>query len=266
MQVNAGGMRTFTDGEGAFRLDGLVPGLHTLAISSPSGAYLPVQQGAIIAAESATPAELALQPAKPIQVVFEVTAPEGTPVTQPWRITGNALQLGYAFTDLEGGVRSLATASPAMVQVDPTHALLLTSLYSGMDLRYKYTLGDALWSAERSSAGAFFTRQVILPENDLTLSDTVSRWDSGGKGPVLFRVSVPEVTPASEQVSVQFNPFTWFAPLPMASAGAGNWQFSLLGPLDFDFPLTYRYCRNLQCSSAVEVTPAEATARQVSPP
>ncbi len=266
LQVTAGGMRTFTDGEGRFRLDGLVPGLHTVAISSPSGAYLPVQQGAIIAAESATPADLALQPATPIQVAFEVTVPEGTPTTQPWRVTGNSTQLGHAFADLQGGVRGLAAASPTMVQIDSTHALLLLSLYSGMDLRYKYTLGDGLWSAERSSAGAFYTRQVILPDHDLTLTDTVSRWDSGGKGPVVFRVSVPEVTPVSEQVSLQLNPFAWFAPLPMTPTGAGSWQFSLLGPLDFDFPLTYRYCRNLQCSSAVEVPPSDANARQISPP
>lgn len=266
LQVMAGGMRTFTDGEGAFRLDGLVPGLHTLAISSLSGAYLPVQQGAVIAAESATPADLLLQPATPIQVAFEVTVPEGTPATQPWRVTGNWLQLGYAFADLQGGVRGLATSSPAMVPVDPTHALLLLSLYSGMDLRYKYTLGDGLWSAERSPAGAFNTRQVILPDHDLTLTDTVSQWGNAGKGPVVFRVSVPDVTPPSESVSLQLNPFTWFAPLPMTAAGDGSWQFNLLSPLDFDLPLTYRYCRNLQCSSAVEVPPAEANARQLSPP
>ena len=266
LMVTAGGMRAFSDGEGAFRLDGLVPGLHTLCITSPSGAYLPVQQGAIIAPESATPAELALQPASPIQVVFEATVPEGTPATQPWRVAGNVPQLGHAFADLQGGVRGLASASPTMVQVDPTHALLLTSLYSGMDLRYKYTLGDGLWSAERSSAGAFITRQVILPDHDVTLSDTVNRWDSGGRGPLVFRVQVPEVTPAAEQVSLQLNPFTWFAPLPMTASGSGGWELTLLGPLDFELPLSYRYCRNLQCSSATEVPPTDPAARQVSPP
>lgn len=266
LQVTAGGMRTFTDGEGAFRLDGLVPGLHNLAILSPSGSYLPVQQGAIIAAQSATPADLTLQPAVPIQVVFELTVPEGTPASLPWRVAGSSLQLGHAFADLEGGVRSLGSSSPAMVQVDPTHALLLLSLYGGMDLRYKYTLGDGLWSAERSEAGAFNTRQVILPNSDVTLTDTVSRWDTAGKGPLAFRVQIPDVTPPGEQVSLQLNPFTWFAPLPMAPDGAGGWQLSLLGPLDFDFPLTYRYCRNLQCRSAVEVPPADAAARVVTPP
>jgi hypothetical protein len=265
MQVSAGGKRAFTDGEGAFRLDGLPPGLHTLVITSLDGAYRPVQQGAIIAAESATPADLALEAAEPIQMVFEVTLPEGTPTDQPLRLAGNTLQLGHTFTDLEGGVRNPAAASPVMVQVDPTHALLIVSLYGGMDLHYKYTLGDGLWSAERTPAAAFYTRQVVLPEQDTTLTDTVSRWQSGGKGPLIFRLAVPESTPPSEQVSLQLNPFTWFEPLPMVRVGPGQWSLSVLGPLDFDFPLAYRYCRNLQCESAAETPPSEASARQVLP-
>jgi hypothetical protein len=263
--VTAGGAQTYTDSEGAFRIDGLVPGLHTLTVTSLDGAYLPVQQGAIIAVDSATPAEMTVEAARPIQVVFEVTLPEGTPTGQPLRLAGNLLQLGHAFVDQPGGIRNRPGAMPEMVQVDPTHALVILPLYAGTDLRYKYTQGDGLWNAERDEAGAFLTRQVVLPEHDVTLQESVARWDTAGSTPVTLRVSVPGITPPGDRVSLQLNPFTWFAPLPMSASAPNQWSLTLLGPLDFEFPVTYRYCRNQQCDSAVEAETGEADGRQFLP-
>ncbi|MFN2147514.1 MAG: carboxypeptidase-like regulatory domain-containing protein, partial [Anaerolineales bacterium] len=77
--ISAGGLSTFSDGEGRFRIDGLPPGVHQVTVFSPSGSHLPVQQGAIIAGDASTPVELGMQPANPVHVTFELTVPSSTP-------------------------------------------------------------------------------------------------------------------------------------------------------------------------------------------
>jgi hypothetical protein len=250
MLVSAGGRLTFTDGEGAFRLDGLMPGLHTLTVASTDGAYHTVQQGAVIAADSATPADLAMQPAKAVQATFEVVLPSDTVSGTPVRVAGNIRQFGNVFADLQGGV-SLATGRmPAMVMVDPTHYLMISTLYAGTDLVYKYTLGDGLWNAERNPQGYFNLRRLIVPDHDLVIEDTVSTWHSPSRGSLTFHVTVPADTPPSDSVSLQLNPFTWFVPVPMWRTSDNEWGYELHGPLDFAGNLAYRFCRNQQCGAA----------------
>ncbi|MBM3121300.1 MAG: hypothetical protein FJZ97_03830 [Chloroflexi bacterium] len=265
--VSASGVTGFTDGEGAFRLDGLIPGLHTLVAVTTDGAHRPLQRQAIVAAESATPAELAMDAAPLVDIAFEVTLPEDTPPLAPVRVAGNVASLGAAFADLAGGVSASAGRMPMMVRVDATHALLLTQLYAGTDLRYKYTLGDGLWNAERDTNGAFVTRQLIVPEQGPILQDNVTSWRSPAYAGLTFRVSVPDNTPPTDSLSIQFSPFAWFEPLPMWKDADGTWTFVLNGPLDFGGPLTYRYCRNLQCGSADDIdTAGSATSgRSVTP-
>jgi hypothetical protein len=94
--ADIGGRSAFTDGQGAFRIDDLPPGYHNLVALSPTGAYLPVQQGAIIAAESETPAALGMSAAAPIVVTFQATVPPDTPAGVPLRVAGNVLGLGNA--------------------------------------------------------------------------------------------------------------------------------------------------------------------------
>ncbi len=176
--VSASGVTAYTDGEGAFRLDGLAPGLHSVVAYTTDGAYRPQQRQAVVAAESATPAELALDAAPMIDIAFEVTLPEGTPADAPIRVAGNVRPFGAVFAELAGGVSTSAARMPTMVRVDATHALLLTQLHAGTDLRYKYTLGDGLWNAERDASGGFVTRQLIVPEQGPIVQDTVASWRS----------------------------------------------------------------------------------------
>jgi len=153
------------------------------------------------------------------------------------------------------------------VRVDATHALLLTQLRAGTDLRYKYTLGDGLWNAERDANGGFVTRQLIVPEQGPIVQDSVASWRSPAYAGLTFHVSVPANTPASDTISIQFNPFTWFEPIPMWKDADGTWTYVLNGPLDFGGPLAYRYCRNLQCGSADDIDTAGplSTGRSVTP-
>lgn len=267
MLVSAAGVTAFTDSDGAFRLDGLPPGLHTLTAFSPDGSYQTAQQGAVVAGDSATPADLGLVPAQSVQMAFEVTVPSDTTPGTSLRMAGNLVQFGNMFSQLPGGVSLSAVHMPVLTQVDATHYILVTSLYAGTDLRYKYTLGDGLWNAERAADGTFLTRQLIVPDTDTVIQDTVSTWRGGAQAAVSLHVTVPSDTPASDPISLQLDPSTWFEPLPMAQTGTNEWLFVLHSPLDFSGSLGYRYCRNFECGSADDVdTPGtDPVGRQVTP-
>lgn len=256
--VGAGGLLTFTDGEGYFLLSGLPPGKHTLIAIAPDGSYRPVQQGAIVASDSATPAQLEMTPATRVQVTFEVTVPADTVPGIPLRLAGNVRPLGAAFADLPGALTTTASRMPTLVMVDPTHYLMIMDLYAGTDLRYKYTLGDGLRNAERDPAGSILTRQVIVPESGLLLQDTVASWHSGPAGSVAFRIAVPENTPGSDTLAIQFDPSVWQDPLPMWRQENSDWVFVLFSPLDASSPPGYRICRNFLCGVADDVATAGA--------
>lgn len=252
MIVSVAGQIIFSDSQGNFRFDGLVPGLHNITTFSPDGSYAPAQQGAIIAADSTTPAQMDLHPAKRIQVTFEVAVPVDTLEGTPLRIAGNMQQFGHLFTEITGGTSNAISQMPTMIEVDPTHYIQIIDLYAGIDLRYKYTIGDGLWNAERDTKGEIFTRQVILPDHDVIIRDSVAQWKGENQGAAFFWATVPPETPETDQVSIQFHTGNWQQPIPMWRIGEREWFYTLFN-LPTKDPAAYRYCRNQQCGSADDV-------------
>jgi hypothetical protein len=128
-------------------------------------------------------------------------------------------------------------------------------------------LGDGFWNSEFNSEGRYFTRQLIVPSQNITINDTVQSWQSGPNSPILFEVTVPADTPVSDVIYIQFNPYAWTPPLPMWPVGNQRWAYKLYGPLNIVGSLGYRYCRNAQCNSADDSQTAGqgARGRTVSP-
>jgi len=258
--VYAGGQTAFTDSSGTFQINGLSPGYHRLTLISTTGAHHTVQQGAYVDMESATPASFTMQPAQPVQIAFQVTVPDDTLPGSTLRLLGNTRQLGYRFDDPIGSRTVSVTDLPQLVMVDDTHYILVATLYEGMDLRYKYTLGDGNWNAERDPSGALVTRQLIIPDSSLVLEDNVSTWHCDNQATIRFHVSVPADTPDDDRISIQFDPASGIAPIPMWRLGDNEWYYILYGPLEPDSELTYRYCRNQRCGSADDARTAGANA------
>ena len=257
--ITAGGQQTLTNADGSFLLEGLPPGVHNLVAFSLDGAYRTFQQGAHVAVESTTPAPLRLTAAPLVEVVFVVDVPANTPPVIPVRLAGNLYQLGNTFANLYGGISSLASNMPVLnPQSDGRYTLTMT-LPAGADIRYKYTLGDGFWNAEHTLNGNFRLRQLIVPEQNVALEDRVDTWHSGGQGAITFDVNVPEYTPASDSIFIQFNPlFGWTEPIPMWSLGNNRWAYVLYSPLNLPGNFSYRYCRNAQCGRAGDAsTPGE---------
>ncbi|HZD56153.1 MAG TPA: hypothetical protein VE136_05500 [Anaerolineales bacterium] len=248
--IGAGGYQTFTASDGSFLIEGLPPGTQNLVAYAMDGSYRTFQQGAVIAPESTTPTPIQLVPAPLVNVVFTVIVPRDTMPAVPVRLAGNLYQLGNTFANLAGGVSELASRMPSLSPLPDGRYSLTLALPAGADVRYKYTLGDGFWNAEHSANGEFRVRRLIVPESPAVVEDSVDSWGGGARGPVLFDLRVPDETPTTDSVSIQFNPYGWTEPIPMWFLGENHWAYILYGPLEILDRFGYRYCRDDQCGSA----------------
>lgn len=179
----------------------------------------------------------------------------------PLRLAGNLLQLGNTFSDLRGGLSTVADRMPILSAMPDGRYSVSLFLPVGADIEYKYTLGDGFWNAEFTSTGQYATRHLIVPAQNTTVEDVVQSWQTGPNAPILFEVTVPPDTPITDTIYIQFNPYGWTPPIPMKLTGTNKWAFKLYGPLNIVGAFGYRYCRNAQCDSADDAQ----TAGPVSP-
>lgn len=259
--VASGGTQTLTASDGTFLIEGLPPAVHNVVAYSLDGSYRVFQQGAQIAPEASTPATIQMVKAPLIHVTFRVIPAPQTPPIVPIRLAGNLYQLGNSYASLAGGLNTVATRMPALGQLEDGSYTLTIALPAGTDLRYKYTLGDGFWNAERSETHEFRLRQLIIPESDVVIQDRIESWFDGYDRYVVFDITTPADTPQGESLSIQFNPYGWTEPLPMWQLSSNRWIYFLYSPLRTVPSLTYRYCRNEQCN----VTDTSETVGAASP-
>ncbi len=78
------------------------------------GAYQTFQQGATVAENQSTPVQIAMKPTQMVNVIFTVSVPDSTQRGVPLRLAGNFLQLGNTFSDLQGGLSTVADRMPVL--------------------------------------------------------------------------------------------------------------------------------------------------------
>lgn len=260
MLVTAAGSRAFSDSAGRFELSDIMPGTHNLVAYAIDGTFGSFQQGATVAAGLNTLVDIRVHPASLVNVTFTVSAPndvQGAPI----RIAGSLLELGNTFADLEGGVSTVADRMPVMsFQPDGRYTATI-SLPAGAYVRYKYTLGDGYWNAERGADGGFRVRDLIVPAHDAEIEDQVAAWSTSAAAPILFEVTVTRDTPPEDLIYIQFNSYDWTEPIPMWPLGNNRWAYKLYSPFDGGASLRYRFCRDGQCGSADDLATAGASAQ-----
>ncbi|MBE9523511.1 MAG: carboxypeptidase regulatory-like domain-containing protein, partial [Chloroflexi bacterium] len=265
--IAAGGAQALTTGDGKFFIEGLPPGTHNLVAYSLDGSYGTFQQGATVASDSNTQASIQLSLSPRIDVAFLVHVPEGTPPTVPLRMAGNLSTLGNTYANLSGGISTLASEMPTLSLLPDGSFGIILSLPIGSDIRYKFTLGDGFWNAERSTDGAFVTRQILVGEETSVVEDYVQTWSVGTTAPITFDITVPENTPPDEDIYIQFNPYGWTEPIPMWQLSEYRWAYILYSPIDMIGELGYRYCRSGQCGHADDArTPGAFSSGQITHP
>ena len=247
------GLQTTTDGNGNFTLYPLYPaaaGSLDIFAYSTNGAYLPFRQQANIEYGLSTPVEILMAPSVWKKVTFTVTVPEDTVQGAPIRLAGNLTQLGNTFQDLGGGITGDVHNMPILIRNEYDRYTVSINLPAGIDIRYKYTLGDGFWNAEHGIDQNFTIHQIIIPPDadELYIHDTVYSWMSSQTEAIWFQVTTPENTPPDENLGIQFQLADWMPPLPMFKIEDGRWAFPILSPHNFSGAITYRYCRNGPCT------------------
>ncbi|MGZ9222801.1 MAG: hypothetical protein ACXW4Q_11900, partial [Anaerolineales bacterium] len=250
IMVTAGGVQVLTDSAGRFQLLGLRGGNHNFVAHALDGAYQTFQQGAMVGENQSTPVEVRMKPSQMVNVIFTVSVPPETQREVPLRLAGNLLQLGNTFSDLRGGLSTVADRMPILTALPDGRYSVSLFLPAGADIEYKYTLGDGFWNSEFTSTGQYVTRHLLVPPQNTTVQDVVQSWRAGPNAPILFEVTVPQNTPTGDIIYIQFNPYAWTPPIPMWPTGTNKWAYKLYGPLNIVGSFGYRYCRNAQCDSA----------------
>jgi len=156
--VSAGGQLTFTDANGEFVIGGIPQGEQNVMFYAMDGKYAYYQQSAKIAPGLTTPAIVNLHLQMPVKVSFLISPP-GEAIGAPMYIAGNILQLGNTFSSSYGSASIHPKNMPALQMGDDGRYTLELLLYSGTDLRYKFTLGDGYWNAEQRESGDFRVRR-----------------------------------------------------------------------------------------------------------
>jgi hypothetical protein len=257
--VGTAGMRTLTDTSGFYMLSGVPTGKQTLVAFDMDGNYRPFLQEAIVADGQDTPADLLLSPAPKVTVSFHLYIPQSeTPAGAQIRMAGNLLMLGNTFQPGAASTMVEPARTPLMTMMDDGTYILSLAMPVGAHVRYKYTLGDGFWNAERDSQGRMVLREIIVPEYDTIIENGVTSWKSSSQGTVMFNAVAPAGTPSSEKVYIQFSPFQgiWMRPIPMWMIGPQQWTFTLTSPLEWPGQVSYRYCRNGMCGLADDVSTA----------
>ncbi|MBI9034176.1 MAG: hypothetical protein JEZ03_06875 [Bacteroidales bacterium] len=251
IMVTAGGKQVLSASDGTFYIEQLPIGTHNVVAYSLNGSYEIFQQGAIIAEQATTPVLISLSPTRLVNVTFIVKTPNDLMQGYPVRLIGNLYSLGNTFADLNGGVSVVSNRAPLMSGLPDGRYFVTIPLPVGFDLNYKYTLGDGFWNSEQSSNALFVQRSLTVPDAELTIEDNVEAWQNIGIGSITFKVKVPETTPVQDQVSIQFNPYTWTEPVPMWPLGNNVWEFVLNSPQHLLGDISYRFCRNNICQSEI---------------
>jgi hypothetical protein len=252
--IIAGGSWALTTADGTFTLSTIQEGQHNLIAYALDGSHQTQQQMARVAPDAATYVSLELEASIYKDVTFVITVPENTVQGAPIRFAGNLFQLGNTFSFLDGGMSGLVHRMPQLNPIDDGRYAITLKLPTGIDIRYKYTLGDGFWNAEHLDDFGFRVRRLFLPEDNqpILIEDDVITWQSGNSNPILFDVTVPMHTPESDEITIQFNLSGWTPPIPMWPVGNYHWAFLLLSPFNIGEALTYRYCRNSQCGQGFD--------------
>jgi hypothetical protein len=253
--IIAGSSWTLTTADGSFTLPSIQEGQHNLIAYALNGGYQTQQQMAHVAPGAATFVSLEMEPSVLTDVTFVVTVPENTVQGAPIRIAGNLFQLGNSFSMLDSGMSGLIYRMPQLTPIGDGRYSISMKLPTGIGIRYKYTLGDGFWNAEHLDDFGFQIRQLYLNENNqpVLIEDTVATWLSSESPPIWFDVTVPEHTPAGDEITIQFNLNGWTPPITMWPAENNRWAYQLLSPFNIGEVLNYRYCRNGQCGQGFEL-------------
>ncbi len=162
--VTAAGITCSTSIEGVFRLEGIPAGTQNVTIFSPDGSVEPLQQQAVIEANSITPIDVELVSRKMVNVTFIVSTPGSTPPLATLRVFGNVSQMGDSFAGLFGGTNMVQNRAPVLARRSNNKYFAVIQVPENTQIQYTYSLGDAFWNRETNSNGEYLKRSIFISQ------------------------------------------------------------------------------------------------------
>ena len=252
--INVAGKTAMTGMNGRFFIRGLPVGEHNLVATLSDGSYLSFQQEVNMVENLETLAIIRMTPLPEVTLTFVMTPPNEA-VGAPVRMAGNLRQFGQTFSDMLSGSGSKAVNMPLMARNSDGKYVIQLNLFAGSSVRYQYTLGDSIINSERAQDGTRFVREFIVPDKDVIVNDTVATWRVSQKSTVSFFAISPETSAITDQVYIQFNLGSWSNPIPMWPMENNQWMLVYNPRSDSEEPISYRYCRNADCTLGEETYP-----------
>lgn len=194
--VVAGGMHSATFHDGSFEFDAIAAGSQRITVWRVSGDYHPESVTVDVEAGSETDVPVALRPAKPVAVTFDVLLPEDTPPEAEIKLIGDVWQLGARqsrhpnFPYMPDGV-----SVPILERTAPGRASVTLELHEGTSISYFYTIASVFAGRERPLEGEWVFRSHVVGSEVETLGDQVASWRDPQHSRLTVRVLVPPNTP-----------------------------------------------------------------------
>jgi len=249
--IHVAGSWSTSHSDGTFRISNLPEGIQTLSIFHPEGKYKPITSLVEIQAGKTTPVKLSTTEAKEIQLTWIVSLPEDYSTNTVVKFVSNLPGYGgMSFSDEWMGT-TRAEDLPALIKHDEQTLYFSGKFYEGMELRYTYSLWDGSVGRE-TSGGEVFTRFMIIPAEDTIIHNEIESFTTNDYHPRSISVSIPDNTPITDLISIQFNQKGWLQPIPMSRITKNLFSFNLTSGFDYSEPIQYRFCRNNLCDLTME--------------
>ncbi len=232
--VVAGGIHIATDYDGYFEFPELAVGTQRVMVYRTLGDHHFVETTAVIKEGEKTTLNIAMSPAQPVSVTFDVALPANTPEYAEIRIFGSAYQLGARISGNDLNTPPMPGMNLPVMQRDGNHATLSVQLFDGMHIEYHYSISTWFYGSERDSDGQMVDRTLVVSPSTTHQIDWITRWGSPGTTLLSIYVTTPSSTPAGVPIVLDNGPMHW-----MTQVGSNKWVFYAYGNPGDSFSYSY---------------------------
>ena len=224
--VSVGGIHTASDYDGRFRVADVAAGPQRVTVHRNVGDYQPAAAVAQVVEGQTAEAQIAMQPAQPVRVTFDVILPDDMPADAEVRLVGSVFQAG-ARPGVTPNMPIMGTdlLLPQLDKIAPDRARGILELHHGTYLQYYYSIGSSSRGREFDENGAHLFRSFVVDASGQTRTEQVITWrPSPPSVQLTLRVTVPPNTTPGVPVAFNAGPSHW-----MTQTGPYQWTFYLHG-------------------------------------
>ncbi|MBI5080017.1 MAG: hypothetical protein HZB17_01760, partial [Chloroflexi bacterium] len=199
--VMASGQQTTTGFDGEYNFYNVLANAPTpVTVFAPEGSFRAQTKNAAAPKDGVTQLNFSVNAARAVKVSFIVALPIDSVKSAPIKLAANILQMGDTFNSNPVGSTIAVQRMISLAPLPDGRWAATLSLYEGIDLRYKYTLGGPNINAELGASGEPVARQIVLGPDDVIIQDQVITWKRSIDAPVNFSLGVPDSTPSADTV------------------------------------------------------------------